>query len=102
VLAQLSTEQRREEFLRQAIAHEGDAWFENGVQVGAIARAMLAIHLAGLERFEEAEKLAREVVERFPGAIDQTGATLDDTLTAIRQLRRLDAAKPMLKRVSYW
>ena len=68
VLAQLSTAARREEFLRQAIAHEHDAWFENGVQVGAIARAMLAIHLAGLGRFDEAEKLASELVERFPGA----------------------------------
>lgn len=90
VLAQQSTGAQREGFLRQAIEHDRDAWFENGVQVPAVARAMLAIHLAGLERFDEAEKVAAALVERFPGAIDQSGATLDDTLIAIKQLRRLD------------
>ena len=90
LLAQQSTGAQRERFLRQAIEHDRDAWFENGTQVPAVARAMLAIHLAGLKRFEEAEKLAAELVERFPGAIDQSGATLDDTLIAIKQLRRLD------------
>ena len=90
LLAQQSTGAERERFLRRAIEHDRDAWFETGVQVPAIARAMLAIHLAGLERFEEAEKLAAELVERFPGAIDQSGSTLDETLIAIKQLRRLD------------
>jgi hypothetical protein len=89
LLAQQSTGAQREAFLRQAIEHDRDAWFETGVQVGAIARAMLAIHLAGLDRFDEAETVAAELVERYPGAIDQTGATLDETLIAIRQLRRL-------------
>lgn len=87
LLAQLSTGARREYYLREAIRFRGDAWFENGVQVGALARAMLAIHLAGLERFDEAEGVAAELVRDFPGAIDQTGASLDDTLTAIKQLR---------------
>jgi hypothetical protein len=90
LLARHSTGAQREGFLRQAIEHDRDAWFENGVQVPAVARAMLAIHLAGLGRFEAAEKLAAELVERFPGAIDQSGATLEDTLMAIKQLRRLD------------
>ena len=53
----------------------------------AISRAMLAIHLAGLERFDEAERIATELVTRYPGAIDQTGASLDDTLVAIKLLR---------------
>jgi len=87
LLAQLSTGPRREHYLREAISFKGDAWFENGVQVGALARAILAIHLAGLERFDEAEAVAAELVQDFPGAIDQTGASLDDTLTAVKQLR---------------
>jgi hypothetical protein len=86
-LAQLSTGITREQYLREAIALHGDAWFESGVQVGALARAMLALHLAGLERFDEAERVAAELVERFPGAIDQSGATLDDTLKSIKLLR---------------
>jgi hypothetical protein len=58
------------------------------VQVAALSRAMLAVHLAGLEKFDQAEALARELVTRFPGAIDHSGATLDNTLEAIRLLRR--------------
>jgi hypothetical protein len=76
-LAQLATGVGREEYLRRAIRFGGDARFENGVQVAALARAMSAVHLAGLERFNEAEQVATELVTRFPGAIDQTGATLD-------------------------
>jgi len=86
-LAQLSTGVARERYLREAIAAHSDAWFESGVQVGALARAMLALHLAALERFDDAEQVAAELVERFPGAIDQSGATLDDTLSSIKLLR---------------
>ena len=86
-LAQQSTGARRERYLREAIGFEGDAWFENGVQVAALARAMLAVHLAGLERFDEAERVATELVTRFPGSVDSTGASLDDTLLAIKLLR---------------
>jgi hypothetical protein len=48
---------------------------------------MLAIQLAGLERFDAAEQVASELVMRFPGSIDQSGAPLDDTLAAVRLLR---------------
>lgn len=86
-LAQMSKDARREAYLRQAIGAHDNAWFPSGVQVGALARAMLAVHLAGLQRFDEAERLAAELVKEFPGSVDQTGATLDDTLTAIQLLR---------------
>ena len=65
----------RERLLEEVIAKHGDAWFENGVQVGAAARASLATHLAGLDRYDEAERIAVEMVQRFPGAIDETGAS---------------------------
>ena len=45
--------------------------------------------------FNEAEQVAAELVTRFPGAIDQTGATLDDTLAAIKLLRGRE--EPWLK-----
>jgi hypothetical protein len=89
-LAQVSTGARREQYLRQAIGQYDEAWFEDGVQVGALARAMLAVHLAGLGRFDEAERFASQLVSGFPGAIDHSGATLDDTLNAIRLLRAPD------------
>jgi hypothetical protein len=77
----------RERLLRDVIAHHDEAWFDDGVQVGASARAILAVHLAGLDRYDEAEKIAVEMVKRFPGAIDESGATLDDLPQTIRLLR---------------
>jgi hypothetical protein len=86
-LAQQSSGPTRQQYLEEAIARHDDAWFESGAQVGAVARAMLAVHLAGLERFDEAERVAAELTARFPGAVDRTGAPLDDTLESIRLLR---------------
>jgi len=42
---------------------------------------------AGLGRFDEAEQLARDVSFLFPGAIDASGAPLDDLLEGVRLLR---------------
>jgi hypothetical protein len=50
LLAQHSTDGPREKYLRWAIDFEGDAWFESGVQVAALARAMLAVHQSNLVR----------------------------------------------------
>jgi len=63
---------QRERRLNDVTATHSDAWFENGVQVGAQARAMLATHLAGLDRYDEAERIATEMVRLYPGAIDET------------------------------
>jgi hypothetical protein len=69
------------------MANHSNAWCESGVQVGALARAKLAVHQAGLGQFDEAERLAQEVLAQFPGAIDESGAPLDDVLEGIRLLR---------------
>jgi hypothetical protein len=90
-LARVTSGREREQYLRTAISSHSDAWFENGVQVGAMARAMLAVHLAGLDRFDEAEAIAKELVTRYPGAIDETGASLDDLLESVKLLRRSPA-----------
>jgi hypothetical protein len=86
-LAQLSAGDAREHYLKEAIARYSDAWFEKGVQVGAIARARLAIHYAYLNRFAEADQLTRQLVEQFPGAIDPSGAPLEDVVVGIRLLK---------------
>lgn len=59
-----------ERYPKDAIATYGDAWFETGVQVGALARGMLAVHLLGLDRSGEVEQIAEELVTMFAGAID--------------------------------
>lgn len=87
-LARLVAGERREHYLRQAIRNHGGAWCASGVQVGALARARLAVYYAGVGRFDEAERLAEELVTFFPGAIDESGASLDDVLNAVRLLRQ--------------
>jgi hypothetical protein len=48
-LAQMSTGDVREQYLKKAIDQHSDAWFENGAQVGPLAMALLAMHYAGLD-----------------------------------------------------
>ncbi len=79
-LAQLTSGEEREAYLKTAIANYGDTWYGDGVQVGAFARAQLAAYYSAHERMSEAKTLASEVVERFPGAIDHGGRPLADML----------------------
>jgi hypothetical protein len=87
-LAQMSSGAERERFLEAAIQNHGDTWYGNGVQVGAFARAQLAQYYAAGGRLEDAKKLAKEVEERFPGAVDHNGRPLGD------MLRRITARVP--------
>jgi hypothetical protein len=91
-LARLVPAQERERYLKQAIANHSGAWCESGVQVGALARALLAIQYAGSGKFDEAERFAKELLTLFPGAIDESGAPLDDVLEGIRLLRERELA----------
>ena len=75
-LAQLSSGAEREAYLKTAIDAHGDAWYGDGVQVGALARAQLAAFYAAAGRMTEAKALANDVVERFPGAVDHNGRPL--------------------------
>lgn len=86
-LAHLASAELREHYLMEAIENHNDAWCESGVQVGALARAQLAIEYAGLGALSEAERLARELVTMFPDAIDQGGAPLKDVLEGVRLLK---------------
>jgi hypothetical protein len=88
-LAQQSKGEVRKRYLDLAIASHGDAWCANGVQVGALARALLAMSYAERDRFDEAERVAREMQRLFPGAVDSAGAPLDNLLEGIRLLRPL-------------
>jgi len=85
-LAQLSSGAEREAFLKSAIESHGDTWYGNGVQVGAFARAQLAAFYAAENKLTEARALAREVTDRFPGAIDHGGRPLADMLRTLKLL----------------
>lgn len=86
-LAQLSSGSEREEYLKSAIANHGDAWYGDGVQVGAFARAQLASFYASSDRATEAQKLAEQVRTQFPGAVDHRGVPLVDTLRRMKLLQ---------------
>jgi len=75
-LAQLSSAAEREAYLKTAIDAHGDAWYGDGVQVGALARAQLAAFYAAAGKMTEAKALANEITERFPGAVDHNGRPL--------------------------
>jgi hypothetical protein len=86
-LASGSTAEERERNLKSVIQLHSDAWCENGVQVGSLARAALAMRFVELDRYDEAERLASEVATRYPGSVDESGASLDEMVQAIRLLR---------------
>jgi len=87
-LARQAPGEERERELKRTIKDFSGAWCENGVQVGALARALLAVHCIGLDKYDEAERWAKQVVQLFPGAVDDSGAPLDDLLTGIQLLRK--------------
>jgi hypothetical protein len=77
----------REEYLKSAIANHGNAWYGDGVQVGALARAQLAASYANAGRTDEAQKLAEELRSQFPGAVDHSGARLTEGLQTLKPVR---------------
>lgn len=85
-LAQLSSGAEREAYLKTAIEAHGDTWYGDGVQVGALARVQLAAFYAAGGRLAEARVLAREVVDRFPGAVDHSGRQLVEALRSLNLL----------------
>ena len=85
-LAQLSSGADREACLRTAIDAHGDAWYGDGVQVGAFARPQLAAFYAAAGKVTEAKALATEVAERFPGAVDHRGQPLVAMLQNLKLL----------------
>ncbi len=79
-LAQLTSGDEREAYLKTAIERYSDTWYGDGVQVGAFARAQLAVFYANHGKPAEGKALAREVVDRFPGAVEHRGQPLADIL----------------------
>jgi TolA-binding protein len=78
----------KEKYLLDAIKNHDDAWFGDGAQVGALSRAELAFLYARTGRLAEARKLAAEIDERYPGAVDHAGRRL------AQSLQRLAASQP--------
>jgi hypothetical protein len=72
--------EQREKLLEATIRHQGNAWCDEGTQVGALARAYLAVEYVERGRYEETERIAVEIASRYPGAINPAGAPIDDMI----------------------
>lgn len=74
----------KEEYLQTAIANHSDARFGDGAQVGAFARAELAMFYANTGAADKARALAEEVRKMYPGAVAHNGAGLEDALRRMK------------------
>jgi hypothetical protein len=79
-LAQFASGPERERLLKDAIENHNDTWYGDGVQVGALARANLALLYAATGRLKEAKELATHVAKHFPDAVDHDGRPLVELL----------------------
>ena len=75
-LAQRSTGQEQEDYLKEAIEKYGDCFYGNGVQVGAYARFYLANYYLETGKTDEAKALQEQIFKDFPDAIDHSGRPL--------------------------
>jgi len=72
----------KEKLLKQAIADHGDCYYGDGVQVGAYARYVLAMHYRESGKPDVARTLFEELKNDYPGAIDHRGNRLRDSIPA--------------------
>jgi hypothetical protein len=79
-LARLSEGPDREKLLLDAIEEHADAMFGDGVQVGAMARAELAFLYSKDGRTADVQRLADEINQQYPGAVDHRGGRLAEGL----------------------
>jgi len=79
-LGQMSEGDNAENYLKQAVADFDDCWYGDGVQVGAYARFLLACRYDQSGRKDEAAKLFRELLDKYPDAIDHRGNLLSERI----------------------
>ena len=69
---------RAEEWFRRAMSRYGDCRYGDGVQVGPYATYRLADFLVRQGRDQEAKALLKQVIDRYPQAVDHGGRLLRD------------------------
>jgi len=79
-LAQMSKGDEREEYLEEAMEDFSDCYYENGVQVGAYARFLLAYHYKETGEEDDAEDLLEEIKKHYPDAVSHNGELLVDLI----------------------
>lgn len=79
-LGQMSKGEEREEYLEEAMEDFSDCYYENGVQVGAYARFLLAYHYKETGEEDDAEDLLEEIQKDYPDAVSHNGELLVDLI----------------------
>lgn len=72
-LGQMSTDEAREKYLRQAVDDFSDCYYGNGCQVGGYARYLLAAYLKDTGKTDEADKVIAEIEKDYATAIGHNG-----------------------------
>jgi TolA-binding protein len=75
-LGQMSEGEDREKLLTDAANKYADCFYGNGVQVGAYARYLLALHYRNLGQDEKSKQLFGEIRKKYPDAIGHRGELL--------------------------
>ena len=79
-LGQMSKGKEKEDYLQKAIDGFSDCYYGDGVQVGAYARYHLAYYYKENGQEERAEELFKEIISKYPDAIDHKGRFLTDSI----------------------
>ena len=79
-LGQMSAGKEKQQYLQKAIDGFSDCYYGDGVQVGPYARLHLAHYCKQQGEDEKAEKLFKEIADKYPHAIDHQGRPLSDSL----------------------
>jgi beta-lactamase regulating signal transducer with metallopeptidase domain/tetratricopeptide (TPR) repeat protein len=79
-LGQMSESAQKERYLKRAIEDFGDCMYGDGVQVGAFARYLLAMHYEETGKKNEAKRLVAELIEDYPDAVGHNGNLLIEQL----------------------
>ncbi len=79
-MGQMSSGDEKEAYLLRAIEGHGDCYYGDGVNVGAYARLHLAGYYKGIQKTDQAVKLWKQILTKYPNAIDHKGYRLRDTV----------------------
>lgn len=84
-LAQMNMGKQKRDYFKKAIREHNDCWYGDGVQVGSYARFLLAAYYQETGDKKEAKKLFKEILNKYPEAIDHKGNMLKDIIRKINK-----------------
>ena len=93
-LAQMSEGDEKEKLLAEAVEGHSDCFYGDGVQVGGLARLLLAQQYLKTKRPDKAHALFEELRADYPDAIDHKGKRLVDQIAAAEKGTTRSSTRP--------